>query len=379
MKILRTVPLVSASGRYGGPSDSSIAQARLLSLDGNDVTLAAGFFIGDKPDYPRDQVTYRLFPVKSLFPAPGFTTVGSVGGVRALLHEVRAAEIIHVTYSREFLPLATVVLALMMRKPLVLQPHGMLTARTGRLHHIVDTVTRPLFRRASAVIALTSQEADALSRWVGTGMPECFHVGNPRIDEAPTNQTGSSQENEALFLARLEPRKRLVDFAEAAVLAEASGSLTSYRIVGPDQGDLQNIEGILNSAALLAYEGAVPASEVAGRLSSTGVFVLPSFQEPWGNVLVLALSMGIPVVVTRSAALATVIELYGAGKIVDDGAPSQIAAAVSALLDEPEAYKQASRAALSLSSDLFDDSAIREELGRAYAFAINTAKKHQRP
>jgi glycosyltransferase involved in cell wall biosynthesis len=304
-----------------------------------------------------------------MVPGTGFPSLGSPQAISSLFQEVGRADIVHVSFSREFLPVLTVALAKLRGKPTVLQPHGMLTARTSRLHRVLDLVIRPLFRGAKAVIALTRHEKAALLAWSGNDMPECFVVGNPRVNVLPSSPLGSAvKDDEALFLARLEPRKHVTDFAEAALIAHNAGWGDQYKIVGPDQGDLQKIQAVIDSCPNLSYEGPIPGLAVAARLQQCRVFVLPSFEEPWGNVLVLALSLGIPVVVARSAALATDVETFGAGEVVDDGDAVGLARAVHRLLTEQSAYLSARRGALLMSETMFDQQAIKSGLQSAYAY-----------
>ncbi|WP_374110228.1 glycosyltransferase [Okibacterium sp. HSC-33S16] len=374
---MRAVPLVSASGKYGGPSDTALAQAKLVANADLSVVLVAGFLRNDRP-YPVERANIRveLAPVRSMIPPLGFPALGSLKAVASLLRTVKEVDVAHISFSREFLPITAVLLCLVLRRPVILQPHGMLTARTSTLHRALDVIVRPLFRRSFAVIALTATEEMQLKRWCGHGMPRTVCIGNPVLrGETPAEPAPPEG---ALFLARLEPRKRVSDFAAAAVHAEKLGWTDHYSIVGPDQGDLAGIREDVAACKLLRYDGAVPGEHVPTRVGECRVFVLPSKDEPWGNVLVLALSLGKPVVVTRSAALAPDIEAFGAGIVVDDCDPAAIAHAVHELLADGSRRDRAIDGARQLSAEILNQESVRAKLQNEYVTAARWPPKLNR-
>ncbi|WP_228372673.1 glycosyltransferase [Demequina maris] len=358
--------LRSQSGAYGGPADTALAQSLLLGGSGpHDVRLISGVLAGDAPGEISGPVRVVQAPVRRLMPHLGNAGVFSWSVFSELRRYASRCDVMHVSFAREPVPIAAAILALAYRKRLVLQPHGMLTARTGPRQRLLDLLVKPIFRRATSVIALTEVEAAALRSWCGRTAPRTVVSGNPipawagRLERRPSR--------EALFLGRLEKRKRVTDFAEAARLSCDEGKGIGYAVVGPDQGDLAKLEPFLRDSADLAYEGAIGPTEVPQRLARTGVFVMTSLSEPWGNVLALALYYGIPVVITESAALAPAVSRYGAGVVVSDRSPEQVARGVASLLDSPTEYSAASDGARRLATELIGDESILANLNRAYA------------
>nr|WP_308493923.1 glycosyltransferase family 4 protein [Microbacterium protaetiae] len=245
----------------------------------------------------------------------------------------------------------------------------MLTARRGFRQRALDFVTKPLFRRAAAVIALTKVESARLSEWCGPHTPPIVEIGNPVLRAA--SDPAKNRAREAIFLARLEPRKRVLDFARAAEILRARGSDVDFRIVGPDQGDLKTVEPLIHRLSSLSYEGAIPAAQVPIRLARSGVFVLPSWEEPWGNVLVSAIQIGLPVVVTESAALSETICKYGAGIIVADRSPDAIADAVEELMTDESRYQRAEFGARAMRDEFLSNDRIADRILKTYELASN--------
>jgi glycosyltransferase involved in cell wall biosynthesis len=167
----------------------------------------------------------------------------------------------------------------------------------------------------------------------------------------------------------LEPRKRVSDFVEARRIAHARGWDEVYEVVGPDQGDGDAVTAAVASTPGLLYRGAVQASEIDAILSTAGVFVLTSSNEPWGNVLVAALARNIPVVVTRSAALAEEIEQSRLGLVVPDKSPAAVAEAVHQILTTQWRTSQDESAAKAFAAKRFDQTTIRETLADVYRAA----------
>lgn len=370
ISLLRVAPLASASGRYGGPFDTSVAQAGLFADDPNwKVRVFAGHLANDSVDSGMLSVELISPRLRRALPRFGFHFTWSGAAARTFHSAVRGADVAHVSVARELFPLFTLWAATRSRARVIAQPHGMLTSRSSLLHRLVDLVVRPLVKRADAIIALTQTEADALRDWFGTAEhPEIRVVGNPSIVNHPEILMAESPEREgALFLARLHSRKHVDVFVRAARIAAAQGWEDQYAIVGPDQGDLAIVQAAVSELANLSYEGFLAGSQVGARLARAKVFVLPSAAEPWGNVLVAAMLLGVPSILTQSSALAHVVATNGLGHSVKDGDAEAIAAHVHGLLElAPDEYKARTQDISSRAHVLFSKTSIRASLGEIY-------------
>ena len=109
----------------------------------------------------------------------------------------------------------------------------------------------------------------------------------------------------------------------------------------------------------------VKPSLVPSLLRQAKVLFLPSYREPWGNVVIMALSLGIPVVLSESAALASKISEAGAGFAVPDGSATDFRSAICQLL-EPKVYEKMTQAAHFLYEEQFSDAQIASSLAMIY-------------
>lgn len=373
MKVLRVVTLASATGKYGGPFDTAVSQSRLCAdTTQTDMTLLAGSLPNDCPRWEPQSFRHEFSAVRKLAKHKGFTTCISWRLINSLIRNIRNCDLVHISYAREITPILAALLALYFRKAVVLQPHGMLTARSSRLHRVVDVLARPIFRRADRVIALTDVELSELQDWSGLQDEHRYSViGNPLPFQPKQGSVAiAAKKDRALFIARLEHRKRVTDFLDAQRCAQARGWDEIYEVVGPDQGDGDVVRIAAEESPHLVYRGAVPATEINDILESAGVFVLTSRNEPWGNVLVAALVKGIPVVVTESAALAAEIERNHLGLVVPDASPEMVAIAVHDVLTKQWRTPEQVETAKSFCSRRFNQSAIRQQLQDTYVAAL---------
>lgn len=339
--MLRVVTLASSTGRYGGPFDTALRQCSIANELGYSTTLLAGKEAHDTINIGHPEIRAELHPVSKFVPSKDFTGLFSLKMLRAIHHNVLDADIVHVSISREIVPMVSALITLIFRKKLILQPHGMLTARTSVLHKMIDICIRPAMKAAHGVVALTAVEARELGSLYGICASKIHIIGNPVPPEIEGSQKKDRIKNEALFMARLHPRKRVKDFIDSARTSCSKSWMDSYVVIGPDAGDKSLVEQATQELPNLTYEGALPGSEVTQRLARSSVFVLTSAKEPWGNVLVSALALGIPVVVPSSAALSSMVKKYAAGFVYNDGDIESLTVAVHDLLHNVEVHQKA--------------------------------------
>ena len=372
--MLRVFAVTSAQGAYGGPSETAQRQATLARSAGFEVALVAGSFDSGTAG----GADVRVARVRHVLGLNSFIDVFSLAMAALLVRCVRQADLVHISFSREPVPMFAAMLCRLLRVPAVIQPHGMLTSRTSGLHRLIDVLfTRRVVARSWEWIALTTRESEQLAGWDSRLSGRITIVGNPPpldVRASSTRQGPRPVSPVVLFAARLHPRKRVLKFADAAQIAGDSGWTEQYHVLGPDEGDLPALRERELRVASLTYLGATDAGGVLAKLRDSQVFVLPARDEPWGNVLVSAISGGIPVVVTESCALSALVRDYGAGVVVADDDPVGLAAAVHDIL-RPENYAKFVGCAQRLGRECFARERVERQLASVYRRSLGVRTK----
>ncbi|MFJ6720015.1 MULTISPECIES: glycosyltransferase [unclassified Streptomyces] len=370
MRVLHAVTLHSPSHAFGGPVRVALNLSKGLRARGHEARLLAlGEGFPDPWPTSVEGVPAKLFPARRLLPL-GFSGMTSPALLASAGRLVRDADVVHVHLARDLVTLPVALAALRARKPLVLQTHGMVDPSGKLLAKVLDAVAvRRLLRGADAVLYLTPHEREGLDAVVGPpALDTAVRLvnGTPAQEERPA-PTGAPR---ILYSARLQARKRPVDFVDAAPAVLAAHPDARFVVAGPDEGELAAVRARIAELGLDArftVPGALSSAEVLAELRRAHVYVLPSVDEPFPMSVLEALAVGVPAVVTHSNGLARDIAAAGAGRAVEPG-PAGVAEAVLALLD-PDANRSASLAARKLAARSFSMDAVLDTLLPVYASA----------
>lgn len=364
LSVLRVVAIASRSGAYGGPFDTASRQTQMACDLGLSGTLIAGAFINDEPKNSKETFDKCYITVRRRLVHQGFSTVFSIGILRALWKQIGKSDVVHVSFSRELIPIMASTLTILRKKRLVIQPHGMLTSRQSAIHRVADIITKPIYRRANVVIALTEREKQELQAWEKNSNFSYIVLGNPVPVHQKAIQRTIKSDPTVAFIARLHPRKNVKSFIAAADMLGQNGP--RFLVVGPDGGEIELVKEASRRPNRLEYFGAVSQVQVQEILDDVDVFVLTSANEPWGNVLATAISMGIPVIVSSSSALAGDIERHKAGLAYPDGEDERLVRSIQGITSNSDQYAQYSRNALELSRKLLSRAEQMDALRRIY-------------
>jgi len=365
VRIIHVVTLVAPNGAFGGPVRVALNLASELQSQGHEVIV-----VGSTRDYdpiPRTVggVRVRLWRARQAIPFAGFLGIFVPELFMWMWRNRRDIDVVHVHMSRDMVSLPAAALALILRKGLVVQTHGMVVESDHWFAPLLDQLlTRPVLSRASAVLFLTEQERRGLSHVSHRARLHRLLNGVPR-SEAPRTADIAAEIPEALYLARLHERKRPVLFVEAAAELLKLGVSASFALVGPDQGEGDNvrraIEGLGDLAAYVRWEGALPLEATLARMRDASIYVLPSVQEPFPMAVLEAMSVGLPVIVTDSCGLADVIAATGCGIVVDETQESLVDAMRCLLVDEAARHRM-SQAAMTAALEQCDMTTIGQQL-----------------
>ena len=335
MRIAQIVTVVTPEGAYGGPVRVAVNQAKALIALGHDVTIFAGTRGFSVPPTQIDEVPVRLFPTVQAIPKAGFAGMSSPGLLRAVRREARQFDIWHVHLARDLVTLPAAELVRRSGVPYVLQCHGMIDPSDKLLARPLDAfLTRPVLRAARRILSLTPREEQDLTQ-VGGPQLTVSRIPNGVPESRPlvSNPTGR---REALFLARLQKRKRPLYFVEAALHIAAQSHDVEFALVGPDEGEGRAVQESIDASPhgdRIRWSGALPPEETVERMRSASVYVLPSVDEPFPMSVLEALSVGLPVIITDSCGLAPFVEAAEAGIVIDASQASLNQAMHSLLTD----------------------------------------------
>jgi glycosyltransferase involved in cell wall biosynthesis len=231
-------------------------------------------------------------------------TRGPIATPRAyggLARQARAAVERHrpdVVYAHFLVPTGLVAIATGV--PYVITAHGS-DVRNMRRSPVVAALTKPVLRRAAAVICVSAYVARLLAAPadVTVEVIDCG-VDTERLKPAPRARDANGNGPRFLFVGSLTPRKNL----ERLLLAFGKLGGGTLTIVGG--GPLENR---LRATAPVGtrFAGRLDSDGVAAEIAKADVVCLPSLEEPQGQAMLEALARGRPVVATRVGGPAEVL------------------------------------------------------------------------
>ncbi|HCA85039.1 MAG TPA: glycosyl transferase [Streptomyces sp.] len=380
MRVLHAVTLHTPTNDFGGPTRVALDLSRGLrdrGVDARLVTLGDGFD-GPLPTSVETVPTWmhQARHVLPAFEVSGITSPTLLARARRL---VKSADVVHVHLMRDLITLPIALVALACGRPLVLQTHGMIDPTEKRVAQLVDVLgLRRVLRGADAILHLTEMERRDVEAVVEPARLTRTHrlVNGVRLQERRP-AAGPGRPPTVLYLARVQARKRPEDFISAMPVVLGKYPDARFVLAGPDTGaladDMLAMARGLGVADSVEYVGALGHAEVLEQLRQADVYVLPSVVEPFAVSVLEAMSVGLPVVVTRTGGLSPDVERAGAGRVVDSRADADngrlVGEAIVELLD-PAVNASASDAARQLIRDEFSIEAVVDTLQGVYEEAI---------
>ncbi|MGC5532620.1 glycosyltransferase [Streptomyces sp. SR-10] len=378
MKILHVVTLHTPDHAFGGPTRVAFNLSRVQRAAGDDARVMAlgdGFPEGELPRRV-EGVPVHLFQARHLLPMFEVSGITSATLLRTARRMMRGADLVHVHLMRDLVTLPVALLALVSRTPLVVQTHGMIDPTEKKVAQLTDLLgVRRVLREADAVLHLTEMERVDVND-VAAPVPLTRTVrlvnGVRPQERKPARDPGRPPT--VLFLARIQERKRPEDFVSAMPHVLARHPDARFVLAGPDTGALAGTLALarkLGVADSLDHVGPLEHDQVLAADREADVYVLPAIEEPFPVSVLEAMSVGTPVVITRTCGQAPDVAGAGAGRVIDsrvgeDAANARkVADAILELL-EPEAAERAGKAAWELVNERFTIEAVTATLRRTY-------------
>ena len=377
MKVLQVVPTYFPAVRYGGPIRSVHGLSRALVARGHEVHVYTTNMDGPGDlDVPTSTAVDVDGVHVHYFPVPAARRLAWSPELRRALREsVRSYDVVHLQSVFLLPTLFGARAAAAAGVPYVVSPRGMLmrAALAGRSTFVkrawIAAFERRSFREAAAVhvtAALEAEELDDLRP--RSGRVAVISNGLEWPEEPSPFEAGPFSgipRPYALFLSRISWKKGL----DRLVRAWCRVPALHLVIAGNDdegyEGTVRELVDECGLGARVSFVGAASDEHKWALYREAQVFVLPSYAENFGNVVVEAMAMGCPVITSDAVGACSIVADAGAGLVVS-GEPQTIADAVNQLTTDPVRRRSMGEQGTKYVRDHLGWSAIAREMEQLY-------------
>jgi glycosyltransferase involved in cell wall biosynthesis len=212
--------------------------------------------------------------------------------------------------------------------PTVVQPHGMLEEWSLEQKKIKKKSAMWFYQRkdleGAAIFIATSEQEYASIRRLGLDQPIAIiphGVNMPSPERNLIQRSGQKNTKTALFFSRIHPKKGLKDLLTA--WARIKPLNWSLMIVGSTTdlayaAEIKTVIKDLNLTSSIHFVGPKEGDEKDIMFRSADLFILPSYSENFGLVVLEALSYGLPVITTTETPWVDLGQ-KGCGWVVEPG------------------------------------------------------------
>jgi glycosyltransferase involved in cell wall biosynthesis len=190
--------------------------------------------------------------------------------------------------------------------------------------------------RYRGVLAVTDAVRDDLVERMHVP-PELIEVVPYPIDVQPADGAAvrrrlgiAPQSRLLLFVGHAFARKGLGHLV--AALAELPPDVVLVAVGNPSPAERDAVLRAAARARVADRLHLVGSDEPAAYYAAADLFVLPTTHDAWGATVTEAMAEGLPIVVTRAAGSAALVERAGAGVVVDRAHPRELRDAIAPLL-----------------------------------------------
>ncbi len=251
----------------------------------------------------------------------------------------------------------------------ILSPRGMLNTYTVNHKNswskrLIHQLLGKYLLKEVAYHATSKQEHDDIFAFIGKS-PETI----PNFIQLPTQNATEMKANDQyqlLFLGRINEIKGLENLFSALASLSINWLLT---IAGEGEltyvNNLKQLATQKNIAEKIKWEGHVNNLQKFDLLASVDALVLPSYKENFANVIIEALAVGTPVIVSKEAGAAEYVEETNLGWITSN-APDQLAITISQSFEDIQKRIRIRANAPSTIKRDFDEAALAKKYIHMY-------------
>lgn len=374
MKILMFITVYLPSPIYGGPTTVAQQQVKELVKRGHEVTVITSNIYSFEPLRQIEEEITIMDDAKIMyFNATSIKSKFSLLRSKELIEwcreHVEQYDVVHIHFARELVGIQLANLCKSKKIPYFLQTHGMLNKQLGLRKFLDIVIVKKLLKSANGVFVLQEIEQDLIhnvDQDIKTILlPNGIEIGDNNL--VPWDISNLSQKT-ILFLARLDPRKKVLDFIEMAKILTNKGILLNYRIVGPDGGDLKEAMQRVQQYGLgerLEFVGPVSKLDAYKEYANSSIYILPSVEEPFPMSVLEALSIGIPTIVTTSVHNKDLLDAYKCVAFAHPH-PESLATVLESLLKNIDAIETLSQNGKKLINDELNINKVIHSLEQNY-------------
>lgn len=211
--------------------------------------------------------------------------------------------------------------------------------RIGQIHEVVASGSlyeRRIKRWCGSLDSVTVPSRLQADQLLSAGVKNCHAIPNMIDDGETVSQTYSDRQNVVIAAGRLHPEKgfdRLIDIWRIFIMSNPGWKL---RIIGSgaEGATLQNTIKKKNLTQSVAIEDFMTHKNLLEVFARSKIFVLPSYRESFGLVLVEAMACGTPVVAFDiKTGPREIVGRNCGGKIVEDNNIEEFAEAMKKFAD----------------------------------------------
>jgi glycosyltransferase involved in cell wall biosynthesis len=342
LRILQVVPTYYPAVRYGGPIRSVHGLAKSLSQRGHEVHVYTTTLDGPLDlDVPTDRPVPMDGVYVHYFRVPVLRRLAWSPAMRAMLKRTVASfDVVHLHSVFLWPTWAAARAASRAGVPYLIAPRGSLVralidqkSRWLKKTWIALIERRSIARAAGLHVTAALEQADVEALRLPARKIYCVPNGLDIPDASRGSQEGPFaylRKPYALFVGRLHWKKGL----DRLIRSWRTVADLPLIIVGNDEtgygAELAQIAQTEGVADRVIFAGPASDEDKWALYANAELTILPSYSENFGNVVVEAMAVGCPVVVTETVGSAATVREAGAG-VISDGAPANLAQAINTI------------------------------------------------
>jgi glycosyltransferase involved in cell wall biosynthesis len=380
MKVLYVIPSYEPAWTYGGTVTATSNLCRALAKQGVDVTVyttdadGKGEHLNVPLNKPVDLGGVKVlyfhcdFGVKRAFYSRGLA--------RKLNETVKDFDLVHVSAIWQWIGADVYKYCKMYSKPYLVSTHGSLSPWPWSQSFVKKRIYWHIFgmktiKKTSAIHFTTNDERDkSLSTVPILSKKQSFIVPNgiviKRGKNIRNNLNIKDEQFLLLFTGRIHRKKGIHFIIEA--LRKLKNNRLTFLIVGHEE-DSEYVNHLKEISKELAgdviWKESVNADYIWDYYSSSELFVLPSYDENFGMVVVEAMACGLPVLISKNVGLWHEVQADNAGFVVNQDV-DEIASVLKRISDNPELLKQMSEHARKSAENRYDINKVASLMIKAY-------------